>query len=238
MYGYPGFQNGGKGFYGQPHQAFMNPGYDHTSSPGGLGGFGGPSSQGRDSSISDYGRTSSSQSHPQQPQHSGFGFSGNSNIPDFISSRGQGNVSGLGSQQQMSGLGGGPQGAGQQGAQADDSLKPFGDSKSQSGASQTGAPGRPPSATSGVMAQQGGQSQIPPGQQQQQQVPMGAGGYPHHVQGQSAHNLQGMGGMGGQGGHQSSGYGMYGGFGGQYPSGYGSQGTGRQSGAGGWGYGH
>src|SRR5438270_5694067 len=114
MHGYPEFQNGGKGFYGQPHQAFMSPGYDHTSTPAGLGGFGGPSSQGRDTALSDYGRSSTSQSHPQQPQHSGFGF-GNSNIPDFVSSRQQGQLSGLGSQQQMSGLGGGSQQGGQQG---------------------------------------------------------------------------------------------------------------------------
>src|SRR5437868_15074750 len=130
MYGYPGFQNGGKGFYGQPHQGFMNPGYEHTSTPAGFGGYTGPSSQGRESTMAEYGRSTSSQSHlPPQPQHASSSF-GNAGMTDYMSARQQ--------QQHMAGLG--SQGLGgaqvQQGSlTAEDTLKPFGDPKAPPGPS-------------------------------------------------------------------------------------------------------
>jgi len=238
---YPGFQNG-KGFYGQPHQGFMSPGaYEHATSPAGFAGFGGPSSQGRESSLSDYGRNSTTQSHTQQPQHSAAGFN-NSAMPDYMSARQQQPLSGIGSQQPMGGLGG--SGQTQQISHSDDSLKPFGESKTPSGPSAipSGAPGRPPS-TSGMSGQQIGQNQGPsPSQSSQPPMGAGIGGYPHHFQSQSLHGgmsggAGGAGSLGSQGSNQNSGYNMYGGFGG-YPSQYGSQNSGRQTGGGNWGYGH
>ncbi|KAF3936350.1 hypothetical protein ABW19_dt0210574 [Dactylella cylindrospora] len=230
MYGH--YNNYPKGFhgYGASPQGYMSPGgYEHSSSPAGYGAFGGPNTQGRESSLNDYGRTGGSQTHlGQQNQHSNVGY-GSGGVPDYMSGRQQSQLGGLGSQQQL-GLGGG-----QQGGHSDDALKPYGESKAPTGPSgnPAGAPGRPPS-TSGLSGP-GGQSQLPQNQSQHQQNPMGGAGYPHHLQGQSQqHNpLMGQGALGNQGAHHNSGYGMYGGFG-SYPQ-YGSQGGNRQQQ--GWGYG-
>ncbi|EPS44331.1 hypothetical protein H072_1680 [Dactylellina haptotyla CBS 200.50] len=231
---YGGYPKGA--FYGASPQGYMSPGgYEHSSSPAGYSGFGAPSSQGRDSTLNEYGRAGSTQAqvqHQGQSQHSNLGY-GSGGVPDYMSPRQQSQLGSFGSQQQL-GLGGG-----QQGGHSEDTLKPYGESKAPTGPSgnTAGAPGRPPS-TSGLQGQ-GGQSQLPQNQShQQQQTPMGAAaGYPHHLQGQSQQHtpLMGGGNVAHQGGQHGSGYGqMYGGFGGSYPQ-YGSQGGNRQQG--GWGYG-
>ncbi|EWC47342.1 hypothetical protein DRE_00310 [Drechslerella stenobrocha 248] len=242
-----------KGFYGATPQGYMSPGgYEHSSSPAAYGGFAGPTSQGRDSSLNEYGRTGSSQSHlqqqqqqqqqqqsqqsqqsqqQQQSQHSNLGY-GSGGMPDYMSPRQQSQLGGF-AQQQLGLVGGG----GQQGGHSEEALKPYSEAKASTGPSgnPAGAPGRPPSTG---LSGQGGQSQLPQNQSQaQQQTPMGgaAGGYPHHLQGQSQqHNpLMGGGALGNQGSHHNSGYGMYGSFG-SYP-GYGNQAGNRQQG--GWNYG-
>jgi len=123
------------------------------------------------------------------------------------------------------GFPGGSQNYGQQqGAQqssADDSLKPFGDSKPTSGPSPTslGQPGRPGSATNNTPGQS--QSGLPPPQSHQQ----GFGSYPGHLsQGTGYGGLGGLGHQGGQ--NHQGGFGAYGG------GGYGNYGS---YGRGGWG---
>jgi hypothetical protein len=203
---YGGF--GGKGMYGQPHHYGMSPqaSFDqHSSSPANVGGF--PQSHGRDTglggALGEYGRSVSGAS---QTQH-GATASGFGGLPDaFGRSQGYSNQASSYGQQQL----------GQQGGN-EDSLKPFGDSKSGGPSpSALGAqPGRPGSATNtpGQTAQG-----LPPQTHQQ-----GFGGYPGHLnQMQGGQNSQygGLGGLGhqGAGSHQGSGYGSYGGFGGQYGS--------------------
>ncbi|RPB21054.1 hypothetical protein L211DRAFT_851794 [Terfezia boudieri ATCC MYA-4762] len=199
-----------QGLYTQPHQNFQYS--DHTSSPAGLGGFGGPTTQGRDSGsgVSDYGRGGVSQAQQTHPQHSSANFAG---LPNFLHSRG------LPEQQQL-GSGVGQQQVAQQG-QSDDNLKPFGDSKPPTGpASNAGLQGqpRPGSATSGAnLPQQGSQ-------------PQGGMGYPHnlnhHLHGHQAHQQSQHSVAQGQG---YGGYSMYG----QYPSQY--QTASNRQGASGWG---
>ncbi|ORX99229.1 hypothetical protein BCR34DRAFT_592979 [Clohesyomyces aquaticus] len=212
--GYGGFGQG-KGMYGQPHHYGMSPqtSFDqHSSSPANVGGFGGSSMHGRESGLGgglgDYGRSASGTSQNQHGATAGAGFGA---IPDVFS-RSQG-----GYPNQSSSYG--QQQAGQQGAE--DSLKPFGDSKSGGPSpSALGAqPGRPGSATNNAPGQsaQGG---LPPQSHQQ-----GFGGYPSHLQGgQQGNQYGGLGGLGHQGAgshQQAGGYGGgYGGFGGA--GGYGS----------------
>lgn len=137
-----------QGMYAYPQQAYMSPQYsDHSSTPAGLGGFGTPSTQGRESvGLGDYGRMNTTASQQQQslPQHSSAGAYGNT-IPNFLNSRG------LPEQQQL-GSGVAQQQAAQQG-QNDESMK-FGENKPPTGPSSTpsiaGQPGRPGSATSGA----------------------------------------------------------------------------------------
>lgn len=198
-----------QGLYTQPHQNFQYS--DHTSNPAGLGGFGGPTTQGRDSGsgVSDYGRGGVSQAQQSHPQHSSANFGG---LPNFLNSRG------LPEQQQL-GSGVGQQQVPQQ-TQSDDSLKPFGDSKPPTGpVSNAGLQGqpRPGSATSGAnLPQQGSQPQ--------------GGIYPHnlnhHLHGHQAHQQSQHSAAQGQG---YGGYSMYG----QYPSQY--QATNSRQGASGWG---
>lgn len=199
-----------QGLYTQPHQNFQYS--DHTSSPAGLGSFGGPTTQGRDTGtgVSDYNRGGVSQAQQSHPQHSSANFGG---LPNFLNSRG------LPEQQQLSGVG--QQQVAQQG-QADDNLKPFGDSKPPTGpASNAGLQGqpRPGSATSAA-------ANLP----QQATQPQGGMGYPHnlnhHLHGHQAHQ---------QSQHsvaQGQGYGQYSMYG-QYPSQYGA--TNSRQGASGWG---
>lgn len=208
-----------QGLYGQPHQNFMSQYSDHASSPASLGGFGGPSSQGRESAagVNDYGRGVGSQVPQSHPQHASTNFGG---LPNFLNSRG------LPEQQQL-GAGVGQQQSVSQG-QSDDSMKPFGDAKPPTGpASNTGLQGqpRPGSATSGG-------SNLP---QQGSQPHGGMGGYPQNLN----HHLHG-----GHQGHQQQQhqsqqslnqnqqqyqYSMYG----QYPNQYGASNT--RQGANNWG---
>lgn len=197
--------------YTQHHQNFQYS--DHTSSSAGLGGFGGPNTQGRDagSGVNDYGRGAVSQAQQSHPQHSSANFGG---LPNFLNSRG------LPEQQQL-GSGVGQQQVTQQG-HADDNLKPFGDSKPPTGpASNAGLQGqaRPGSATSGA-------SNLP----QQTVQPQGAMGYSHnlnhhlhsHQAHQPSHSV-----AGGQGYGQ---YSMYG----QYPSQYGAAAANSRQATSGW----
>ncbi|KAF2650256.1 hypothetical protein K491DRAFT_142239 [Lophiostoma macrostomum CBS 122681] len=202
--GYGGF--GGKGMYGQPYHYGMSPqaSFDqHSSSPANAGGFGQSSMHGRDSALAgglgEYGRSVSGASQSQHGATAG-GFGG---LPDvFGRSQGYPNQSSSYGQQQ----------GGQQGA-TEDSLKPFGESKSNgpSPSALGGQPGRPGSATNTP----GQSSQGLPPQLHQQGF---GGGYPGHLnqlQGGQGGQYGGLGGLGHQGGasHQSGGYGNYGGFG-------------------------
>jgi hypothetical protein len=211
--GYGGF--GGKGMYNQPYGYGMSPqaSFDqHSSSPANAGGFGQSSMHGRESALpgglGEYGRSVSGASQSQHGATAG-GFGG---LPDvFGRSQGYPNQSSSYGQQQ----------GGQQGAN-EDSLKPFGESKSNgpSPSALGGQPGRPGSATNTP-----GQSSqgLPP---QSHQQGFGAG-YPGHLNqlqgGQGSQYGGGLGGLGHQGGasHQTGGYGNYGGFGGA-GGGYGS----------------
>lgn len=198
----------------------MSPQYsDHSSSPAGLGGFGTPSTQGRENGgLGDYGRMNATASQQQQQQqslaqHSSASAYGNSNaIPNFLGSRG------LPEQQQLG------SGVGQQVTQQtqnDDPMK-FGENKPPTGPSSTpsiqGQPGRPGSATSGANM----------GPQHGAQAPGGV--YGTHLN----HNLhQAQQSQYGQAQTATSQYSMYG-----YPH-YG-QSTQRHANAGNWGagYGH
>jgi hypothetical protein len=210
-----------KNIYGYPQYMPSQQYPDHSSTPAGLGGFGAPSAQARDSmgGITDYSRMNTTAAQQSLPQHATTGSYGNG-IPNFLNSRG------LPQDQQQ--LGAVQQQAAQQ-AQSDD-LK-FGENKPPTGPSAApslqGQPGRPGSATSGA-------SGLVP--QQAAQSP--AGMYGSHLN----PNLHG----GHQG--QQSGYGVgqgqsanhYSVYSGAYPSQY-SQGSGRHAGAGagaGWSYGH
>lgn len=197
----------------------MSPQYsDHSSTPAGLGGFGTPSTQGRESvGLGDYSRMNSTASQQQSlPQHSSAGAYG-STIPNFLNSRG------LPEQQQLA-SGVAQQQAAQQ-AQNDESMK-FGENKPPTGPSSTpsipGQPGRPGSATSGANM----------GPQHGAQTPASMYGshLNHNLHGHQAQQSQyGV----GQGQSAASQYSMYGGG---YPQ-YG-QSSGRHTGTGWGGYGH
>lgn len=207
-YGQGGYGSFGKGMYGQPQHYGMSPqaSYDqHSSSPANVGGFGAGASSlhERSTGLGDYGRSASgtSQNHSATAGAGGFG-----SFPDsFGRQQGYAGQSSYGQQQ------------GGQAAASEDSLKPFGDSKSGGPSpSALGAqPGRPGSATQNTPGQ-AGQSAHP--QQSHQQ---GFGGYPGHLGGNSQYG-GGLGGLGHQGAgtHQQSQYGNYGGFGGGYGGGY------------------
>ncbi|KAF2191063.1 hypothetical protein K469DRAFT_696808 [Zopfia rhizophila CBS 207.26] len=212
--GYGGF--GGKGMYGQPHHYGMSPqtSFDqHSSSPANVGGFSQSSMHGRDSGLGgglgDYGRSVSQASHNQHSATAGAGFGG---LPDMFG-RSQASYPNQNSSY-------GQQQTGQQGGN-EDSLKPFGESKTTGGPSPSalGAqPGRPGSATNNTPGQSG-QGGLPPPQSHQQ----GFGGYPSHLnqlQGGQGNQYGGLGGLGhqGAGSHQTGGYGGYSGFGGGYGS--------------------
>lgn len=207
-----------QGMYAYP-QAYMSPQYsDHSSTPAGLGGFGTPSTQGRESvGLGDYGRMNATASQQQQqslPQHSSaYGGA----IPNFLNSRG------LPEQQQLS-SGVAQQQAAQQG-QNDESMK-FGENKPPTGPSSTpsisGQPGRPGSATSGAnigpqhgaqtpasmygshlnhnlhgqQAQHSQQYGIGQGQTAASQYSMYSGGYPQYGQSSGRHTGTGWGGYG------------------------------------------
>lgn len=201
-----GYGSFGKGMYGQPHHYGMSPqsSYEqHSSSPANAGGFGASSTHERGSGLGgglgEYGRTASSTSQNHSSVAGAGGFGG---LPDvFGRPQAYSHQSSYGQQQ-----------GGQQGL-TDDSLKPFGDSKSGGPSpSALGAqPGRPGSATQNTPGQgaQGG-----PQQSHQQ----GFGGYPTHLGGNNQY--AGLGGLGHQGAgshqqqQQQTGYGNYGGFGG------------------------
>ncbi|KAL1610245.1 RNAPII degradation factor [Paraconiothyrium brasiliense] len=210
-YGQGGYANFGKSMYGQSHHYGGMPpqgSFDqHSSSPANVGAFGGSSVHGRDSGLGgglgDYGRSVSGAGQNQHNATAGSGAFGG--IPDSY-------------RQPQGGYGGqssyGQQQIGQQGPN-EDSLKPFGDSKSGGPSpSALGAqPGRPGSATNNPQSQ-GSQSGLP-----QQQ---GFGGYPGHLnqlQGGQGNQYGGLGGLGhqGAGSHQNN-FGQYGGFGGGYGS--------------------
>jgi hypothetical protein len=209
-----GYGSFGKGMYGQPHHYGMSPqaAYDqHSSSPANAGGFGASALHERSGGLGDYGRSASgaSQNHSATAGAGGFG-----GFPDtFGRQQGYSSQSSYGQQQ-----------GGQPGA-SEDSLKPFGDSKS-------GGPS--PSALGAQQGRPGSATQNTPGQSgPQQSHQQGFGGYPGHLGGNSQYG-GGLGGLGhqGSGSHQQSQYGNYGGFGGGYGSGSYSRG--------GWGgnYGH
>lgn len=197
----------------------MSPQYsDHSSTAAGLGGFGTPSAQGRESvGLGDYARMNAAASQQQQslPQHSSAGAYGGT-IPNFLGSRS------LPEQQQLS-SGVAQQQAAQQ-AQNDESMK-FGENKPPTGPSSTptiqGQPGRPGSATSGANM----------GPQHGAQTPAGMYGshLNHNLHGQQAQHSQQYG--IGQGQSAASQYSMYSGG---YPQ-YG-QSSGRHTNTG-WGYG-
>ncbi|KAF2280076.1 uncharacterized protein EI97DRAFT_477685 [Westerdykella ornata] len=205
--GYGSF--GGKGMYGQPHH-YMSQFDQHSSSPANVGGFG--QTHGRESglagSLGEYGRSASSAG---QTVH-GATAGGFGSLPDVFSrSQGYGGQASSYGQQQ----------GGQQSG-SEDSLKPFGDTKSggPSPAALGAQPGRPGSAANNAPGQAG--QGLPPQTHQQ-----GFGGYPGHVQGGQNSQYGGLGGLGHQGaGHnQAGGYGNYGGFGGGYGSYRGGWGT-------------
>lgn len=206
-----GYGSFGKGMYGQPHHYGMSPqaSFDqHSSSPANAGGFGASSLHERSSGVgggfSDYGRSASGASQNPSATAGAGGFGG---IQDsFSRPQGYSHQSSYGQQQ------GGQQGLGEE------SLKPFGDTKSGGPSpSALGAqPGRPGSATQNVQGQSG-QGGLPQHSQQQQ----GFGGYPGHLGANSQYG-GGLGGLGHQnsaGHQQQSGYGGYGGFGGGYGGG-------------------
>jgi hypothetical protein len=206
-----GYGSFGKGMYGQPHHYGMSPqaSYDqHSSSPANVGGFGASSHErasGLGGGLGDYGRSASGTSQ----NHSATAGSGFGGLPDMFGRPQTYSQSSYGQQQ-----------VGQPGAN-EDSLKPFGDSKSSGPSpSALGAQqGRPGSATQGTPSQS---AQGLPQQSHQQ----GFGGYPAHLGGNTQYG--GLGGLGHQQGagnqqqhqqqqqqqHQQSGYGNYGGFGG------------------------
>jgi hypothetical protein len=203
-----GYQNFGKSMYGQSHHYGGMPpqgSFDqHSSSPANVGAFGGSSAHGRDSGLGgglgEYGRSVSGAGQNQHNATAGSGAFGG--IPDSY-------------RQPQGGYGGqssyGQQQIGQQGP-SEDSLKPFGDSKSGGPSpSALGAqPGRPGSATNNPQSQ-GSQTGLP-----QQQ---GFGGYPSHLQGGQGNQYGGLGGLGHQGaGNHQNNFGQYGGFGGGYGS--------------------
>ncbi|KAJ4305371.1 RNAPII degradation factor [Kalmusia sp. IMI 367209] len=203
-YGQGAYGNFGKSMYGQSHHYGGMPpqaSFDqHSSSPANVGGFGGSSIHGRDSGLGgglgDYGRSVSGTSQNQHNATAGSGAFGG--IPESYRQP-QGGYGGQNSygQQQIS----------QQGP-SEDSLKPFGDSKSGGPSPSTlGAqPGRPGSATNNPQGQ-GSQGGLP-----QQQ---GFGGYPGHLQGGQGNQYGGgLGGLGHQGGSHQNNFGQYGGFGG------------------------
>lgn len=203
-----GYGSFGKGMYGQPHHYGMSPqaSFDqHSASPANAGGFGASSVHERSSGVgggfSDYGRSASGTTQTPGATASAGGYSG---LPDsFSRPQAFGHQSSYGQQQ-----------GGQQGL-SEESLKPFGESKTggPSPSALGSQPGRPGSATQNTPGQSG---QGPQHSQQQ-----GFGGYPGHVGGNNQYG--GLGGLGHQnsGSHQQqqSGYGNYGGFGGQYGGG-------------------
>jgi len=196
-----GASYGGKGggMYGHNHPGYgMSPqsSYDqHSSSPSNVSGFG---QRGHDNSLGglgEYGRSGSTQpSQTQQQNTTNAPFSG---FPDSFA-RSQSGYQGQGQYSQ-----------GNQQSGTEDSLKPFGESKTAAGASPSSlaAQGRPGSATNTSGAQ--GQSTLPPPQSHQQ----GFGGYPSHLGSQYG----GLGGLGTQ--QQSHQAGGYGGFSGAYAAG-------------------
>ena len=211
------------GMYNQPHHGYgmsSQSAYDqHSSSPGNVSGF--SRDTGLSAGLAEYGRSGSTQpSQSQQSSSSAFGGASDtfgrtqSGFPAQNPSYGQ-------------------QHAGQPGSN-EDSLKPFGDTKSSTGPnpSALGQPGRPGSATN--TTGQGTQSGLPPPQSHQQ----GFGGYPGHLGGQMGGTSQYGGGLGGLGGHtagaQSHQGGAYGGYGAGFGNSYGSYGRGGWSGN----YGH
>ncbi|KAI9815280.1 MAG: RNAPII degradation factor [Pycnora praestabilis] len=238
QFGYGGGQGYGApygnkgGMYGQPHQGYgMTPqsSYEHSSSPANIGGFGQPSSHGRDNahgSLGDYGRSGSAQPAQSQQHSAGSGAFGG--MPDVFGRSG----SGFGGQNQQLGQQPGAQQVGM-----DDSLKPFGESKASAGPSPSlNQPGRPGSATNNPPGQPS-QSGLPPPQSQQgQQGQQGFGGYPNHVSHQGQHSGQGgqYGNLGGLGGHQSGGQSHQGSGYGSYGAGFGNY-YGNNAGRGGWG---
>lgn len=206
-YGQGAYGNFGKNMYGQSHHYGGMPpqaSFDqHSSSPANVGAFGASSVHGRDSGLGgglggDYGRSVSGAGQNQHNATAGSGAFGA--LPDSY-------------RQPQGGYGGqtsyGQQQLGQQGPN-EDSLKPFGDSKSggPSPSALGSQPGRPGSATNNPQSQ-GSQGGLP-----QQQ---GFGGYPGHL-GQG-NQYGGLGGLGhqGAGSHQNN-FGQYGGFGGGYGS--------------------
>ncbi|KAL5391977.1 hypothetical protein PMIN06_003752 [Paraphaeosphaeria minitans] len=205
-YGQGGYANFGKSMYGQSHHYGGMPpqgSFDqHSSSPANVGAFGGSSVHGRDSGLGgglgDYGRSVSGAGQTQHNANAGSGAFGG--IPDSYRQP-QGGYAGQSSYGQ------------QQQGPSEDSLKPFGDTKSGGPSpSALGAqPGRPGSATNNPQSQ-GSQTGLP-----QQQ---GFGGYPGHLnQGQGNQYGGGLGGLGhqGAGSHQNN-FGQYSGFGGGYGS--------------------
>ncbi|KAL2355256.1 hypothetical protein BJ546DRAFT_841067 [Cryomyces antarcticus] len=211
-----GFSNKG-GMYGQSHQGYGMPpqsSYEQSSSPANVGGFGQSSMHGREgglgSGLGDYGRTSSAQASQSIPSSGAFG-----SLPESYG-RAQSGFPGQAqaySQQQ-----------GVQQAGNDESLKPFGESKTGGPSPSLGQPGRPASATNNAGGQ-AAQSGLPPPQSHQQGF---GGGYPGFGQGSQYGGL-------GYGGHESAssnnGYGA--GFGGNSYGSYGGRGGG--GGGGGWG---
>ena len=209
--------------YGQPHHGYgispQQSSYDqHSSSPANAGGFGQSNVHGGEQSLrggigslGDYGRSGSAQPN-QSNQAGGSGFGG------------MGEVFG-----RQSGFPGGNQSYGQQQSSqqsgADESLKPFGDSKPTSGPSPSslGQPGRPGSATNNTAGQGQGQTGLPPPQGHQQGQQQGFGGYPSQF-GQGS-QYGGLGGLGHQGGQNQGGFGGYGGYGNYGSYGRGGWGT-------------
>ena len=228
--GFGGAGSFGKGgMYGGPQGYGMNPqsGYDqHSSSPANASGFGQSSARNTDTSASgglgDYARSGSAQpSHSQQQTSGTSAFSGMGEMFGRSGSGFSGQNQGYGQQQTSS-----------QTAATEDSLKPFGDTKTASGASpgSLGQPGRPGSATNTAGQSQG--SGLPPPQSQQHAFG-GYGGYMNQMQSGQGSQYGGLGGLGnhqGGQGHQTGGYGYGAGFGNNQQS----------YGRGGWGgnYGH
>ncbi|KAF1982261.1 hypothetical protein K402DRAFT_424698 [Aulographum hederae CBS 113979] len=228
QYGY-GHQGGfnapfgkGGGMYGQPNHGYgMSPqtSYDqHSSSPANVSGFGQSSMHGRESTLGggmgEYGRSGSTQP-TQNQQNTGSGAFGGGMPESFGRSQGGFPAQSLGYGQQQS--------AQQTGAE--DTLKPFGETKAAGGPSPSlGQPGRPGSAANNTA--QGGQTGLPPPQSHQQ----GFGGYPGHL-GQASQ----YGGLGGLGGHQAGAQShQQGQYGGQYGGGFGGGSYGSYGGRG-WG---
>lgn len=197
--GYGGFGSGGKqGMYGGHHQGYgISPqaSYDqHSSSPANSGAFGSqlPSS-GRDatapSSLSNYGRSGSTQPAENQQQFPGSGAGSHSNVSDVFGR------SGSGFQGHSQGLGGGN----------DENLRYNDTSKVQGPSPSHSQPGRPGSA-----ANQQGQSGYG-GYPQGSQYGGGPGGMNHQSGGHSQPNY-GYGGNFGNfyGNNNRGGWGSYG----------------------------